>query len=117
MQLMCGLPAAVEKIVEVEKPAPTADAGADADSQAWLVFGLPSVPRKQDMDYLSATIDFILDQLPADPSHPLFGKVRWSRPPWTLPWKLTLGASLVRVRCSGEDCGHEQREGAATQGV
>ena len=66
--------------MEVEKPAPAAQAGAsrggdDDDSKAWLVFGLPSVPRKHDMDYLSATIDFILDQVPADPSHPLFGKV------------------------------------------
>ena len=64
----------VERVVErvVEKPVP---ASSEAGDKAWLVFGLPSVPRRNNVDYLSATIDFILDQLPADPSHPLFGKV------------------------------------------
>lgn len=43
--------------------------------QHWLVIGMPSTPRVDGADYLNPTLDYLLEQLPADPLHPLFGKV------------------------------------------
>jgi hypothetical protein len=45
-------------------------------SKAWLVVGLPTVPRRGDIDYLSPTVASFLSQMPDDPSDPFFGRVR-----------------------------------------
>jgi len=57
---------AVERVVERRVEVPAAQ-------KAWLVFGIPTVPRR--VDYLTRTLDYILEQVPADPSHPMYGKV------------------------------------------
>lgn len=44
-------------------------------SQYWMVMGIPTVPRKV-RGYLTNTVLLILAQLPTEPDHPLFGKVR-----------------------------------------
>ena len=41
----------------------------------WLVVGIPTVARKNNLDYLMRTLESIDIQLPKDPSHPLYGKI------------------------------------------
>lgn len=48
-------------------------AGAD---KAWLAIGIPSVPRKNSSDYLTRTLESLLEELPGDATDPLYGRVR-----------------------------------------
>ncbi len=43
---------------------------------AWLAVGIPTVPRHNDTDYLSSTLEYLLSELPSDSTDPLFDKVR-----------------------------------------
>lgn len=43
--------------------------------QPWLIIGIPTVPRKNNLDYLTPTIESILLEIPQDPSHPLYDQV------------------------------------------
>ncbi|DBA98364.1 TPA: hypothetical protein ACH3X3_012380 [Trebouxia sp. C0006] len=45
-------------------------------SLAWLAIGIPTVPRHNDTDYLTSTLEFLLSELPSDSTDPLFDKVR-----------------------------------------
>lgn len=45
-------------------------------SGVWLTVGLPTVPRRNSVDYLTPTIESFLGQIPDDELHPLYGKVR-----------------------------------------
>lgn len=43
---------------------------------AWLAIGIPTVPRHNDTDYLTATLGYLFSELPSDSTDPLFDKVR-----------------------------------------
>ncbi len=43
---------------------------------AWLAIGIPTVPRHNDTDYLTSTLEYLLSELPSDSTDPLFDKVR-----------------------------------------
>ncbi|KAA6429434.1 MAG: hypothetical protein FRX49_00828, partial [Trebouxia sp. A1-2] len=45
-------------------------------SLAWLAIGIPTVPRHNDTDYLTSTLEYLLSELPLDSTDPLFDKVR-----------------------------------------
>ena len=50
---------------------------ADASlSMAWLAIGIPTVPRHNNTDYLTPTLEYLLSELPSEPTDPLFDKVR-----------------------------------------
>ena len=55
-------------------PPPATDS--TSTTKAWLIVGLPTVPRRGDVDYLSPTLASFLAQMPDDPSDPFFGRVR-----------------------------------------
>ncbi len=38
--------------------------------------GIPTFPRKENADYLTRTLETLLEELPADMSDPLHGRVR-----------------------------------------
>jgi len=42
----------------------------------WLFLGIPTVPRRNNMDYLSTTLNTLLDQLPSDPADPFRNKIK-----------------------------------------
>lgn len=42
----------------------------------WLVVGIPTVPRRNDTDYLSRTLSSLLEELPLDPTDVLYARVR-----------------------------------------
>ena len=42
----------------------------------WLTIGIPTVPRKSEADYLSRTLETLLQELPADSTDPLHARVR-----------------------------------------
>lgn len=44
--------------------------------KAWLTVGIPTIPRKTGVDYLTRTLETLLEDLPLDPTDPLYGKVR-----------------------------------------
>ena len=46
------------------------------DNKVWLTVGLPTVPRKGGVDYLTPTIKSFLEQISDDPADPLYGKLR-----------------------------------------
>lgn len=46
------------------------------DRRAWLTIGIPTVPRKTGADYLTLTLESLLEELPLDSSDPLYGRVR-----------------------------------------
>lgn len=48
---------------------------ADGDDKPLLVLGIPTVPRHRNTSYLAGTLTSILEQLPTDISHPLYGSV------------------------------------------
>jgi hypothetical protein len=43
--------------------------------KAWLTIGVPTVPRRGGADYLTRTIDTLLQELPLSNMDPLYGKV------------------------------------------
>ena len=43
---------------------------------AWLTIGIPTFPRKDDADYLTRTLETLLEELPADDTDPLYARVR-----------------------------------------
>lgn len=45
-------------------------------SLAWLAIGIPTIPRHNDTDYLTSTLEYLLSELPSDSKDPLFDKVR-----------------------------------------
>ena len=42
----------------------------------WLTVGIPTVPRKREADYLTRTLETLLQELPADATDPLHARVR-----------------------------------------
>ena len=42
----------------------------------WLIIGIPTVPRSNGVDYLSSTVEAIMQQIPDRPSDPFYGKVK-----------------------------------------
>ena len=46
------------------------------DRQPYLVIGIPTVPRVKNEDHLLRVLASILDQLPTEAAHPLYGRVR-----------------------------------------
>lgn len=46
------------------------------ERRAWLTIGIPTVPRKTGADYLTLTLESLLEELPLDRSDPLYGRVR-----------------------------------------
>ena len=42
----------------------------------WLTVGIPTVPRKSEADYLTRTLETLLQELPADSTDPLYARVR-----------------------------------------
>lgn len=46
------------------------------EEKAWLTVGIPTVPRKTGADYLTRTLETLLEELPADDTDPLYGRVR-----------------------------------------
>lgn len=53
-----------------------AAAGNATERRAWLAIGIPTVPRTTGVDYLSPTLESLLEDLPLDASDPLYGNVR-----------------------------------------
>ena len=51
-------------------------AGAGAGGRAWLTIGIPTVPRREGADYLTRTLETLLEELPLDAADPLHGRVR-----------------------------------------
>ena len=49
---------------------------ATLEEKVWLTVGIPTVPRKTGADYLTRTLETLLDELPADDTDPLYGRVR-----------------------------------------
>ena len=45
-------------------------------NKKWLIIGIPTVPRANGVDYLSATVEAILQQIPDHESDPFYGKVK-----------------------------------------
>ncbi len=43
--------------------------------KAWLTVGIPTVPRQNEADYLSKTLESILEELPLDTSDPLYANI------------------------------------------
>ena len=46
------------------------------DSKLWLVIGIPTVPRRNDTDYLTPTLASVLDELPLNPGDSLYNRVK-----------------------------------------
>ena len=46
------------------------------EQKAWLTVGIPTVPRKTGADYLTRTLETLLEELPGDDTDPLHGRVR-----------------------------------------
>jgi len=46
------------------------------EEKRWLTVGIPTVPRQGGVDYLTRTLESLLDELPLEPTDPLYGKVR-----------------------------------------
>ena len=44
--------------------------------KAWLTVGIPTVPRKNEADYLTRTLESLLEELPLDPTDPMYANVR-----------------------------------------
>ena len=42
----------------------------------WLTIGIPTVPRREGADYLTRTLETLLEELPLDGTDPLHGQVR-----------------------------------------
>jgi len=53
-----------------------AQLNATLEQKVWLTVGIPTVPRKNGADYLTRTLETLLQELPADDTDPLYGKVR-----------------------------------------
>ncbi|KAK9816773.1 hypothetical protein WJX72_004931 [[Myrmecia] bisecta] len=47
-----------------------------AGGKLWLTIGIPTIPRKEARDYLTPTLEALLQELPLDPTGPLFAQVR-----------------------------------------
>lgn len=60
---LCGLPQYAG--------AAGAAGGGGGDAAPWLLIGIPSTPRAG-VDYLNPTLDYLLEQFPADPDDPLY---------------------------------------------
>ena len=41
----------------------------------WLIIGIPTVPRPNNVDYISGALNSIIDALPTSPMHPLYRRV------------------------------------------
>ncbi|GBG31363.1 Alpha-1,3-mannosyl-glycoprotein 4-beta-N-acetylglucosaminyltransferase B [Hondaea fermentalgiana] len=57
-------------------PSVPASPSTEADPRPWLVIGIPTVPRKDDMDYLGRTLKGLAAELPRLRTDPLFELVR-----------------------------------------
>ena len=44
--------------------------------RAWLTIGIPTIPRKTGADYLTRTLGTLMEELPLDPTEPLYKRVR-----------------------------------------
>ena len=53
-----------------------AEAGGGTDMRPWLVIGIPTVPRHNDLDYIGTCLDTIMQWLPTSASDPLHGRVK-----------------------------------------
>ena len=49
--------------------------GGKASRKPYLVIGIPTVPRVKNEDHLLRVMASILDQMPTDQAHPLYGRV------------------------------------------
>ncbi len=54
---------------------PISDIMGHNSGKRWLTIGIPTVPRKGNLDYLSQTVDAIINQLPTRPDDPFYQKV------------------------------------------
>ena len=52
-----------------------ATSAAAAAVRPWLVIGIPTVPRRNDLDYISGALDTLVRALPATPADPLWRRV------------------------------------------
>lgn len=52
------------------------EAGVSGQRKAWLTVGIPTVPRKNDADYLSTTLESLLEELHMDITNPLYARVK-----------------------------------------
>ncbi|CAK0787359.1 hypothetical protein CVIRNUC_010579 [Coccomyxa viridis] len=53
-----------------------AELNATADERVWLTVGIPTVPRRNEADYLTRTLETLLQELPSDSTDPLYARVR-----------------------------------------
>ena len=53
-----------------------AQARAKAGGRVWLTIGIPTVPRREGADYLTRTLETLLEELPLDVTDPLYGQIR-----------------------------------------
>ncbi|KAK3263399.1 hypothetical protein CYMTET_27790 [Cymbomonas tetramitiformis] len=65
------------KIDKIDPPVvtPVVPSPSTGNTKYWLIIGIPTVPRRNDIDYLTTTLQTLLEQLPADKADPFFGKV------------------------------------------
>lgn len=52
------------------------DAGVSGPRKAWLTVGIPTVPRKNNADYLSTALESLLEELHMDLTDPLYARVK-----------------------------------------
>ncbi|EIE24399.1 hypothetical protein COCSUDRAFT_61824 [Coccomyxa subellipsoidea C-169] len=65
------------RLQETEQHASELEQAVNAtERRAWLTIGIPTVPRKTGADYLTLTLESLLEELPLDGSDPLYGRVR-----------------------------------------
>ena len=76
-------PTEATEATEATTTAANANANANANAREkfdavdpWLTIGIPTAPRANDVDYLTATIDALLAELPDDDDSAHFGKTR-----------------------------------------
>ena len=61
----------VAAVVEAQPAAKT-----HSTEPLWLTIGIPTIPRHNHTDYLTPTLEYLMAELPADETDPVFGKVR-----------------------------------------
>ena len=64
-----------KRLADALEKVSTMEGKGSSTSDAWLIIGIPSVPRAG-KDYLNPTLSSIFDQLPDDPRDPFYGAVR-----------------------------------------
>lgn len=55
---------------------PAAGSNANDDPNPWLVIGIPTIVREENVEYLTETLNALISKLPSLPNDPLFDKIR-----------------------------------------